>query len=78
MDDNALAIHNILDQRLIQTIYIPKEIQQPIRIVNARLVFNNNDQQNDAKNLNIKVLLYSCNKLYALTMKPIDFQVIQF
>ncbi|OUM69866.1 hypothetical protein PIROE2DRAFT_57124 [Piromyces sp. E2] len=75
MDDNALAIHNILDQRLIQNIYIPKEIQQPIRIANARLVFNNNDQQNDAKNLNIKVLLYSCSKLYALTMKPIDFQL---
>ncbi|ORX41634.1 hypothetical protein BCR36DRAFT_363859 [Piromyces finnis] len=75
MDDNALAIHNILDQKLIQNIYIPKDVQQPIRIANVRLVFIDNDQQDDAKNLNIKVLLYSSNKLFALTMKPIDFQL---
>lgn len=75
MDDNTLAVHNILDQKLIQTIHIPKDIQ-PLQITNAKLIFNNNDQRNDAKNLNAKILLYSNNKLYALTMKPIDFQVI--
>jgi len=75
MDDNTLAIHNILDQRLIQTITFPQEIQQPIRITNAKLIFNNNDQKNDEKNLTIKILLHSNNKLFALSMKPIDFQL---
>lgn len=74
MDDNTLAVHNILDQKLIQTIHIPREIQQ-YQITNAKLIFNNNEQKNDSKNLNAKVLLYSNSKLYALTMKPIDFQV---
>lgn len=75
MDDNTLAVHNILDQRLIQTITFPQEIQQPIRITNAKLIFNNNDQKNDEKNLTIKILLHSNNKLFALSMKPIDYQV---
>jgi hypothetical protein len=74
MDDNTLAVHNILDQKLIQTIHIPREIQQ-YQITNAKLIFNNNEQKNDSKNLNAKVLLYSNSKLYALTMKPIDFQL---
>jgi len=74
MDDNTLTAHNIIDQKLIQTIHIPKDIQ-PLQIINAKLLFNNNEQKNDSKNLNAKILLYSNNKLYTLTMKPIDFQL---
>ncbi|ORX84453.1 hypothetical protein BCR32DRAFT_128291 [Anaeromyces robustus] len=74
MDDNTLDIHNILDQRLIQRIHIPKDMQN-LRIINSKLIFNNNNQKNEEKNLNIKILLYSNSKLYALTMKPIDFQL---